>query len=141
MDVMLKMQSGVHRSEIAPASADDQTADLYRSLLANLDRESELRGRSRLSHEPVRPGQMGAGMVESIVVTLISSGGLAALVRAWTVWVRYRTSDVQITVTDGSGESVTLKATRVDDPTGLIKELEQLGRREPKQTAQRELDG
>jgi hypothetical protein len=118
MDVSVTITGWQHATE----SGDD----LYRALDAEFRLDDALRGRSRLVHAAPGPGEMNAGAIETIVVTLLSGGAGAALVRAWTVWVRHRTSDLLVTVTRPDGTSVTLDAKRVKEPEQLVQELERL---------------
>jgi hypothetical protein len=89
--------------------------------------EDTLRGRVRTASRPVRPGEMGAGVLDVLEVVLGSGGAgavLASLVSAWLS--QPRRADVTLTVTAEDGRYIELDARRVRDPAVLLREVERL---------------
>lgn len=110
-------------------SAEDD--DVLRSLLDWLRHEDTLRGRLRTAHAPVRPGEMGIGILEVLVVALGSGGAGAALATSLSTWLSQpRRADVTLIVTAEDGRHIELDARRIRDPAVLLREVERLLRTE-----------
>jgi Effector Associated Constant Component 1 len=86
-------------------SAED--GDVLRPLLDWLRHEDILRDRVRTAHAPVRPGEMGVGMLDVLAVALGSGGAGAALATSVSTWLSQpRRADVTLTVTAKDGRRV-----------------------------------
>lgn len=105
--------------------------DVLRSLLDWLRHENTLRGRVCTAHAPVRPGEMGSGVLDVLVVALGSGGAGAALATSVSTWLSQpRRADVKLTMTAEDGRHIELDARRVCDPAVLLREVERLLRTE-----------
>lgn len=100
----------------APVTAVfDGPFDELASLYSWLGQEEELRGRLTLDPGAAEPGSMGGGAT-SLVVTLATSGAVAALARTARHWLSTRTADVKMTISknrDGMTK-VVLDGKRID---------------------------
>lgn len=92
--------------------------ETLRDLYAWLSREDELRGRVRLRSGRPEPDEMGA--VADVIVAVVAGGGLTALGRSLTVWLRQLRSDVTIEITGPDGRTARVDAKRVRDAETLI---------------------
>lgn len=101
--------------ETTVAVAGARPAADLRELQSSLLREPELRGRVHLTEHPPEPGHLGT--VPYLVSVLLESGTTAvtALASAVIMWLRYRTSDVNCTITRSDGNTFTLTAKRVQE--------------------------
>ncbi|WP_433684682.1 effector-associated constant component EACC1 [Nocardia sp. CA-119907] len=98
--------------------------DELRSLHDWLLHDDGLRGRVRLVHSDVVPGQMG-GVLDALVVAVGSGGMGAVLAGSLSTWISQRRSDVKITVTNSDGVEIELDGKRVDAET-VIREVGRL---------------
>ncbi|MBT2539739.1 hypothetical protein J7E99_03200 [Streptomyces sp. ISL-44] len=109
------------------STTDGEAADELRSLRAELLDDADWRGRVELMERPPESGTLGP-VVEALQLVL-DPASLAALLGSVAAWLRYRTSDVKLTVrrTD-KGTDITLDGVRVQqlDAPGLVAELEKL---------------
>lgn len=101
--------------ETTVAVAGARAAADLRELQSSLLKEPELRGRVHLAQRPPEPGHLGG--VPELVSILLDSGTTAITVLASAVitWLRYRTSDVDCTITKPDGSTITLSAKRVQE--------------------------
>ncbi|MGH3854191.1 MAG: effector-associated constant component EACC1 [Pseudonocardiaceae bacterium] len=83
-----------------------------RSLLTWLSGEEELRGRVRLVETASEPGTLG-GWPQAVAVELSRDGAVTILASAVIAWIRHRTSDMTLTITQPDGKSATLRAKRI----------------------------
>lgn len=102
-------------------------ADL-RELQSSLLQEPELRGRVHLAERPPERGHLGG--VSDVMSVLLGAGPttVTVLVSAVITWLRYRTSDVNCTITKPDGSTITLSAKRVqqagmEDQHELIRDV------------------
>jgi hypothetical protein len=87
--------------------ADDAEVALWEWLRA----EPDLRGLVGRDQAPAAAGEMGA--FTELVVTLASTGTLAAVARTVGVWLTQRRADITVTITLPEGRTVALDARRV----------------------------
>ncbi len=108
---------------------ENGTADDLRSLRSWLLDTDSLRGRVDLVERPPDPGQLGPAL-EALVVILGPGGAATALSAALLSWIRHRTSDLQLKLTQENGRSVELSARRVRalNADALRTQIEQLTR-------------
>lgn len=118
------MQSQSVSDPLLSISAED--GDVLRSLLDWLRHEDTLRSRVRTAQTPVRPGEMGAGVLNVLTVALGSGGAGAVLATSVSTWLSQRHADVTLTVTAEDGRHIELDARRVRDPAVLLRTLERL---------------
>jgi hypothetical protein len=97
-------------------------ADEVRSLRQWLLDENALRGRVRLVEPPVTPGTLGS-VVETLAVALGPGGVATAAASVLIAWIRRRTGDVTLKVTQPDGSSFELSATNVQDPATAVDDL------------------
>ncbi|MCK2245040.1 MULTISPECIES: hypothetical protein [unclassified Crossiella] len=83
-------------TEAVHISLDGADEDELRRLASWLRDEEELRGQVSLSHQPIRPGEMG-GAIDTIVV-LVTSGTAAAMVTAVFDWLARRKEAGRVTL-------------------------------------------
>ena len=102
-------------------------ADL-RELQSSLLQEPELRGCVHLAVRPPERDHLGG--VSDVMSVVLDSGPTAVtvLVSAVITWLRYRTSDVNCTITKPDGSTITLSAKRVqqsgmEDQHELIRDV------------------
>jgi len=100
-------------------STDDSDGEL-RQLARWLRDEDELRGRVDLTHEPLRPDQMG-GLVDTVTVVL-TSGTAGALVTSLFTWLGHRKAagKVSVTVESASGDRIELSCGSPEDAEKLL---------------------
>jgi Effector Associated Constant Component 1 len=110
--------TGLMQDAHTPVVFIDGRLDDLLSLRAWLDQESLLRGRSSLQTSIPQVGHMG-GELGPLAVSLSGGGGVMALSRVITTWLRNRTGDVTLAVSvdpDG-GRRIELDAKRIPDLT------------------------
>ncbi|MGH3771960.1 MAG: effector-associated constant component EACC1 [Pseudonocardiaceae bacterium] len=90
----------------------DTAVGELRSLFTWLNKEEQLRGRVRLVEAPPEPGTLG-GWPQAVAVELSRGGAVTILASAVITWIRYRTSEMTLTITQPDGTSVQLKAKRI----------------------------
>lgn len=123
------MQSQSVSDPLLSIRADD--GDALRSLLDWLRREDAFRGRVCAAQTPVRPGEMGAGALDALVVALGAGGAGTVLAASVSTWLNQpRRADVRLTITADDGRHIELDARRVRDPALLVREVERLLRPE-----------
>ena len=127
-------------SKLFIQDADAERASTHLLSLTDwLRYEEDLRGKTRLEHSEIRPGQMG-GLPEALVVALSTGGVATVLARAVVEWVKQRKSDVTVKAVKPNGESFEIDLRRVTAPEALAAQLcdflsrEQLGT-DPDETA------
>jgi Effector Associated Constant Component 1 len=109
------------RMDVRITAVGSDLATGYADLLAWLNGDRDLRCNVRvLSSQPVS-AQLG-GAIESIAVSLGSSGVGVALTRVLADFVRNRRSDISVTVTRGE-KTVTVDAKRVAEAKALLQEV------------------
>lgn len=106
----------------------DHGFDELRSLFDWLRHEDALRGRVRVEHAPITPGEMGGGL-DALVVALgpggVGAAAVGALIGALATWFQHRRADLRITVTNENGRTVEVDGKRVDVPA-LVEAVERL---------------
>ncbi|WP_051951601.1 effector-associated constant component EACC1 [Actinacidiphila yeochonensis] len=100
-------------------------ADDLRSLYHWLRDEESLRGRVRGESPLPGEAEMGAGLLDVLVVAAGSGGVGAVLAGALSTWIAQRRSDVEITITAQDGSTVEVKGARVDAHV-LMRDVERL---------------
>ncbi|PKV83071.1 hypothetical protein BX283_0562 [Streptomyces sp. TLI_146] len=116
---------------IRTASGSGEThdgPDELRSLFNWLGHEDALRGRVRVEHAPITPGEMGGGL-DALVVALgpggVGAAAVGALIGALATWFQHRRADLRITVTNENGRTVEVDGKRVD-VSELVEVVERL---------------
>ncbi|MFJ8954936.1 hypothetical protein ACIRO1_33045 [Streptomyces sp. NPDC102381] len=106
---------------IKDADAERASTNLL-SLADWLRYEEDLRGKTRVEHYEITPGQMG-GLPEALVVALSTGGAATVLARAVVEWVKQRKSDVTVKAVRPNGESFEIDLRRVTAPEALAAQL------------------
>jgi hypothetical protein len=101
---------------------DSRDARDLSDLFAWLGREDELRGKVRLQSRPLGPGEMGT-LPELVAVAIGSGGAASVLAGSLSTWLAHRKSDITLKVTGRDGRVVELKAQRVAEADGLLREV------------------
>lgn len=112
------------------STSDAEAADELRVLRAEFLDDADWRGRVELMENPPEPGTLGP--VAEALQLVLDPASVAALLGTVVAWLRYRTSDVKLTVrrTDKQTE-ITLSSVRVKqlDTPALAAEIEKLTER------------
>ncbi len=98
---------------IAITVADDDSADELRSLRNWLSGEPELHGLVSMVERPQDPHHLG-GVLDALSVAVASGGALSVLAGGLIVWLRQRTTDITLHISNGS-RHVELQAKRVQN--------------------------
>ncbi|MFD5343219.1 hypothetical protein ACFWJY_05500 [Streptomyces anulatus] len=106
---------------IEDADAERAPTNLL-SLADWLRYEEDLRGKTRLEHSEITPGQMG-GLPEALVIALSTGGAVTVLARSVVEWVKQRKSDVTVKAVKPNGESFEIDLRRVTEPEALAAQL------------------
>lgn len=110
-------------SKLFIKDADAERASTHLLSLTDwLRYEEDLRGKTRLEHGEITPGQMG-GLPEALVVALSTGGAATVLARAVIEWVKQRKSDVTVKAVKPNGESFEIDLRRVTAPEALAAQL------------------
>ncbi|MFI6007590.1 hypothetical protein ACIBAG_01980 [Streptomyces sp. NPDC051243] len=112
------------------STSDPQGADELRDLRAELISEAAWRGRVELVEQPPAPGRLGP-VLDALQLAL-EPGNIAPLLAALAAWLRYRTSDVELTVRrtdDGSTVTVSGRRVRQLDVVALTAQVEEMTER------------
>jgi hypothetical protein len=106
---------------------DNGTADDLRSLRTWLLDADGLRGRVDLLERPPLSGELGP-VLDAILVALGPGGAVTGVIAGVLSWIRHRTSDVNLKVTQTDGRSFEVSARRVRrlDADDLRLEIDQL---------------
>lgn len=121
---------------IAITTDDGVSTDELRSLRNWLSGEPELHGRVSLVEQPPSPDKLGA-LLDALSVAVASGGALSVLASAIVVWLRNRTSDVTLHISNGR-RHVKLQSKRIRGMTAtdvqnlIVETVEVLGSTEPK---------
>ncbi|THV23578.1 effector-associated constant component EACC1 [Glycomyces paridis] len=92
-------------AEITVHGTDDARGELA-SLLDWLTREDDMS--ARFAPAAIGPGELGA--VQELLIAAIAAGGLDALGRTVAVWLRSRRPEIEVTIVDADGSSITVTA-------------------------------
>ena len=91
--------------------SDSAQMDDLLSLQRYLQAESELRGRVEGRHISPGSGAMGT-IIDALTITL-GSGGATSVIFLVSTWLKQRTTDLTVKLSDRSGQTIEVQATRV----------------------------
>lgn len=97
-------------------TGESNASDELRNLRNWLSDEPELHGLVTAVEQPIAPGHLG-GVFGTLSVAVASGGALTVLASSVIVWLRQRTSDITLDISNGS-QHVKLRAMRVQSLAG-----------------------
>lgn len=79
-------------------------------------------GKVRLNEGAIEPGQMGSGIVETMVIAVGSGGVANTLIRCLFTWLRKRRDryTARLVLKDGEGREINLDMNGLTDPDAII---------------------
>ncbi|MEV4243485.1 hypothetical protein AB0J63_08755 [Streptosporangium canum] len=98
--------------QVSVTVTPDEDGDDVRSLRISLAAEEDLAGRVAIEPAAQKPGSLG-GVVDTLLVSLISAGAVTAFTRVLIVWIRHQTSDAKVVMRKPDGTEVEISAQRV----------------------------